>query len=289
MNSLANIVRAIRWREVLVLQGPPLMGVALAAHDARVSLAAALAPAAQLGAVSTLLVAAIWMLNDWADYRTDRGDRGDIRDDAPAVARSALLAGAGALLGASALACAGLPARTQGLAALIALHGLLYSAPPARAKGVPFAGSALHLTGGLCHFLLGASLFAPVDARAAAIALFFALVFTAGHGVQEVQDHDADRRAGIRTNAVALGPRPTFLAAGALFLAAYADLAGLCAAGLLPPAPALTALAALPLHATWSRRALASGLAHDDLQRLRTRYRALFALIGVALLGALAR
>ena len=268
-----GLVTSVRVREVLVLQGTPAAALLLSLDRAR---SPDLASAALVGLASLLLVAAIWTFNDWADFSADRADA----SRRPSASRGALLGQSAALLAASAAPCAFLPAPTRALAALIAVLGVAYSA---RAKGIPVAGSLLHLIGGLAHFLMASSVWVPVDARSVELGLFFALVFTAGHGIQEVQDHAADLRAGVRTNAVAFGARPVFLAACALFGAAYADLLGLCAAGLFPAPVAAVALVALPLQLAWSRGVLAGGLAAGDVARLRDRYRALFALIGLAM------
>ena len=63
----------------------------------------------------------------------------------------------------------------------MAIAGLsaLYSAPAFHMKGVPLLNSALHLIGGLLHFLLGYSLLRPVDGRSLEIGCFFALIFAA--------------------------------------------------------------------------------------------------------------
>ena len=66
------------------------------------------------------------------------------------------------------------------------------------AKRIPLLSSLPHLLGGLLHFLLGYSLFEPIDGRGVLIALFFALTFTAGHLNQEVRDHEGDQVNGLR-------------------------------------------------------------------------------------------
>ena len=88
---------------------------------------------------------------------------------------------------------------TVGIAVMIAGLSALYSAPVSQLKGVPLVSSALHLAGGLLHFLLGYSVFSPVDARSLAVGCFFALTFSGGHLVHEVRDSKA-------TNATASGP-----------------------------------------------------------------------------------
>lgn len=90
----------------------------------------------------------------------------------------------------------------------------------------------------------------------------------------------------IRTNAVIFGQRRTFAASLALFTLAYDLLLLLALQGILPRP--LAALAALyPLHLRWSLKTLAEGLTYASIGRLQARYRALYAIIGLAMLAAL--
>src|SRR6266571_6543571 len=61
----------IRYKEVAVLQGSPLFGVAFALREISVDKAAAVAIFA---VASVLLVANIWTFNDWANRSADLND-----------------------------------------------------------------------------------------------------------------------------------------------------------------------------------------------------------------------
>jgi 4-hydroxybenzoate polyprenyltransferase len=233
-------------------------------------------------------VAHIFTLNDWA------GLTADLRDPNKAAAvfatrgvtRRQIACLAVDLLAASLLLLAGLGARPLALGAAIAGLSMLYSLPPAAAKGIPLLGSALHFAGGVFHFLLGYATFRPVDGQALALACFCGLVFTAGHLNQEVRDADGDQRNGIRTNAVAFGKTPTFLAGLLVFTFAYFELIVLAARGIVP-LPLEGAAVLYPLHLLWSLQTLSRGLTFDNLGRLQARYHALYAILGAALLLAL--
>ena len=81
------------------------------------------------------------------------------------------------------------------------------------------------------------------------------------------------------------GQRRTFLASLALFTLAHALLLLLALQGTLPRP--LAALAALyPIHLYWSFKTLAEGLTYESIRRLQARYRALYALIGLAMVAA---
>jgi 4-hydroxybenzoate polyprenyltransferase len=228
------------------------------------------------------------MLNDWAGLTADLADPNKAARvfTARGVGRGEIAALMAVLLLASLLLFGTIGPVTLGLALAIAALSALYSLPWSDWKGKPLLNSAAHLAGGVLHFLLGYSVASAIDFRGVAVATFFALIFAAGHLTQEVRDHQGDAASGIRTNAVLFGPRRTFAASLALFALAQLLLVALALLGPLPRALApVAALFALQLY--WSRDALRAGLGYASVCRLQTRYRLLYAVIGVAMLAAL--
>jgi len=282
---LRRYLSCLRYGDILVLQGSPLLGAVFAMGEVTAAKAAALAVFA---AASCCLVAHIFVLNDWS------GMSADLRDPTRTAGVFATR-GVGrreigylgmALLAASLLLFGRLGARPLGIALAIAVLSALYSGPAYHAKGIPLLNSGLHFAGGVLHFLLGYSLFSVIDRRGLEIACFFALAFTAGHLTQEARDYDGDRLNGIRTNAVVFGKTRSFAAGLAVFTLAYMLLAALAFQGVVPRA--LAALAVLyPLHLYWSLRTAGDGLTFESVRRLQARYRALYAIIGAAMLVAL--
>lgn len=284
LERLRLYLSCLRPRDILVLQGSPLLGAAFALGRPGVE---SLGPLALLLVANLALVAHIFLLNDWSGLS---GDLVDANKAAGVFTRR----GAGrheiglltaALLALALLVFGRLGPVTLGLALAIAALSALYSLPRFNWKGRPLLNSGAHLAGGALHFLLGYSLGGAFDGRGLALAAFFALVFAAGHLTQEVRDHQADAANAIRTNAVIFGRRRAFGASLVLFTLAQATLVLLALRGLLP-----LPLAALGLlhffHLRWSLAALAQGLTYASLQRLQARYHALYALIGVILLAA---
>jgi len=287
--SRARFVRrylsCLRWPEILVLQGSPLLGAAFAMGEVTAGRVAALAV---LTAASCCLVAHIFVLNDWAGMTADLKDPN--KQAGVFAARGIGRREVGwlwlALLVASVALFGWLGPRPPAIALAIAGLSALYSVPTYHAKGIPLLNSALHLAGGVLHFLLGYSLFSAIDRRGLEIACFFALAFVAGHLTQEVRDHEGDRLNGINTNAVIFGKTSTFAAGLAVFTFAYVYLVVLAARAIVPRA--LVAMAILyPLHLYWSLATLRSGLTFESIRRLQTRYRALYTIIGFAMLAAL--
>jgi 4-hydroxybenzoate polyprenyltransferase len=257
------------------------MGLALAWHPAlRNPLWTVLA----LLVANGCLVAHVFSLNDWAGIGTDQYDanKADRTFLARGVSRAQMgvLAASLGIVGLGLLSLLSWPSTL--LAAAIVGLSLVYSHPLIGGKGTPGASSLLHLVGGALHFLLGYGVARAIDSGGLLLSLYFGLVFAAGHLSQEVADHDADRRAGVRTAAVRFGPSRMFVASFVLFTLSVGLIVGLGLDGIAPPALAVTAAALYPLHGLFFWGALREGLTFRAVDRYRTRYRLLYALVGLA-------
>ena len=275
----------LRLPEIFVLQGSPLLGAAFALRHLA---AKNVGPLLILTVANVCLMAHVFLLNDWSGLTTDLNDPNKAASvfTARGADRKEIGGLAASLLALSLLLVSRLGPSALCLALGIATLSALYSLPHFNWKGRPLLNSAAHLAGGVLHFLLGYSLGNAIDRRGLAIATFFALTFAAGHLTQEVRDHQGDVLNAIRTNAVAFGRRRTFAASLALFTLAYALLLLLALQGTLPrPLAALIAL--YPFHLRWSLKTLAEGLTYASIRRLQARYRALYAIIGLAMVAAL--
>lgn len=279
LRSLSRLLSCIRFDEVLVLQGSPLLGAVFSIGRLTGERVVDLAIFA---AGSLCLSAHVFALNDWSGMGADSRDtnRTTCVFMTNGIGHTGIRYLWMALLALSLLLLSLVGSRTLILGLAIAGLSALYSAPVFHMKGVPLLNSALHLAGGLLHFLLGYSLFRPVDGRSLEIGCFFALTFAAGHLTHEARDCDADLLNGIRTNAVRFGKAGSFAAGIGLFTVADILLVVLAARGTVPHA--LVVIAALyVVHLYWSLRTLRAGLNFESIRRLQIRYRALYAIIGL--------
>ena len=237
---------------------------------------------AVFAAGSCCLVAHVFVLNDWSGIHGDLNDpnRAGRTFSAKGVGRNEFGVFAIILLALSLLLFALFGEAAVVLALAIASLSALYSAPSIHMKGVPVLNSLLHLVGGTLHFLLGYAAFAAIDRRGVAVGCFFGLVFAAGHLTHEARDCEGDQRNVIRTNAVAFGRSQGFFAGLTLFTAAYVLLVVLAAWGAVPRVLLLAAVL-YPVHLFASLRAARAGLSYDSISRLKTCYRALYAVIGI--------
>ena len=142
-----RLLSSIRFDEVIVLQGAPLIG-ALAAMGAITGYNILSGVVLALG--SACLVAHVYSFNDWS------GIHGDLRDPNRAartfvtrgVSRTAFGWLSAGLLIASLLLLALLGPATLALAIALVASSMLYSAPAVHGKGRPILSSLLHLAGG---------------------------------------------------------------------------------------------------------------------------------------------
>lgn len=283
--ALVRYLSCVRPGEILVLQGPPLLGAAFALVPPRIEY---LGPLLVLLAANVFLMAHVFVLNDWSNVAMDLADsnkrtavftrHGVTRPQMGGFALSLLLV--------SLALFASLGLRTWILSLGIAGLSALYSLPGANWKARPFFSSLAHLVGGVVHFLLGYSIGRPLDQRGVLVAAFFGLTFAAGHLVQELRDYHGDASSSVRTNAVEFGPKRAFAASLALFGLAHLVLAMLAWHGLIPPVLGFLVLA-YPIQLAWSLKALAADLTYAAVCQLQTRYRVLYAAMGVVIIGAL--
>jgi 4-hydroxybenzoate polyprenyltransferase len=237
-----------------------------------------------LAIANSCLLAHVFLLNDWGSVSADLEDpnRAARVFAAQGISGTAVAILSASLLAISLLLFAFFGAAPLLLALAVAILSALYSSPWFGMKGIPFANSALHVIGGLVHFLLGYSLFHAPDARSMLIGSFFALTFAAGHLTHEVRDCMSDKLNGIQTNAVRFGPSRTFVAGFMLFTAADVLLLVLAAIGMVPRMLLLVACL-YPLHLWWTVRAWNAGLGFENIRQLQLRYRTLYAIIGVVM------
>jgi 4-hydroxybenzoate polyprenyltransferase len=275
----------IRLHDILVLQGPPLFGAAFALMRFHAS---DVVPLVTLLAGNLFLMTHVFMVNDWAGLESDLADpnKASAVFTARGIATRELAMIGAALFLVSLVLFSFLGETTAAIAVGIAALSGLYSLPPFHLRGRPLLNSATHLCGGILHFLLGYSIAHAIDARGVTIALYFALIFVAGHLTQEVRDHAGDAISGIGTNAVTFGARRTFVASILLFASAHAIFLFLAYRSMIPrPLAATVVLFALQLY--WSFATMRDGLTYATVSRLQSRYRVLYAIIGLCIVAAL--
>jgi 4-hydroxybenzoate polyprenyltransferase len=81
----------------------------------------------------------------------------------------------------------------------------IYAWPRIGLKSIPVVGLVVAFVAQLAHFHLGYLMFENLSSDSMLIAIYFALLFTAGHALHEVIDFEADRKVQLNTSAVYFG------------------------------------------------------------------------------------
>src|SRR3954470_23727428 len=150
---LRRYLSCLRLPEILVLQGPPLLGAAFALRHPAVE---NLGPLAILIVANVCLMAHIFLLNDWTGLTTDLTDSNKAAGvfTARDVGRKEIGGLTAGLLVLSLLLFSRLGSSAFCLSLAIAALSALYSLTFFHWKGRPLLSSAAHLAGGVLHFLL---------------------------------------------------------------------------------------------------------------------------------------
>ena len=208
----------------------------------------------------------VYGVNDLYDHATDRRNprKGSVegalfeRAELRSIARAALA------VNAPFVALFALTGSGAALAALAALYAVAwaYSAPPLRLKARPGWDSLANA--GYVLPLVFACLYLEVPNPPWLETTAFAVWAIGSHALTSVQDVEADRAAGVRTSATALGGR----AAAALAALAYGVAGALLWTAHPLVAPLLGAYAAIALYVRSSRRADAAHRAYRAFMAL---------------------
>lgn len=271
-----------RSLEVLALQASPFLGIFLGGFNFQEG------SVVQLGLLllgSLALTIHVFVFNDWAGHGSDSLDprRAMFVFTQKGISRHQVACVATALLIIANVCFACIGGTAVLLANAIAGLSVLYSYSSGFGKNTPVLASVNHLIGGALHFLLGYTLFHPIDVRGVVISLFFGLVFAGGHLNQEVRDYEGDCLSGIRTSAVVFGCKRTFVVSVLIFSAAYVMLAGLSHFGFVPGLLFLS-MFLWALHVAWSLQAHRRGLGFETALWMQRRYRLLFGVVGLVML-----
>ena len=254
-------LKAIRALESLLMTGFPLIGFVIALQPGAFSSFRDLLSTVLLFCFSTFfLVIYVYAFNSWGGIDADRLN---VRlDDHPVLTgditekQLRIIAYVG--IAANLLLYYAFFRRCFFLAPFIAINWTIYSHPKIMAKARPIAGTSVHFSGGVLQLLLGYVAVASFDARGILAAIYFALVFAAGHLNHEVKDHDADLEAGLKTNAVFFGPKRVLSLAFFVFTVAFVYLFIITAAGYMGWHESWPFLAIYPVHLVLHRRMMSS-------------------------------
>jgi 4-hydroxybenzoate polyprenyltransferase len=234
MKRLITVLRATRFVECIPFCGVTLLG-GLLSSTGNVS---ELDPALIFTVAGIFFLASFaFAFNNLQDLEIDR--QSQQKSGRPLVSGSFSVGSYKIMLAVFALLSLGLlaigtswPVLAAGSATI--LMSWLYSWRRFPFKTVPILSSLLHFVEGSLAFAIGCWSVAVPDLVSLEIGAYFGLVFAAGHLHHEVMDYDADKRCGIRTQAVRFGAKPILWIGFGLWWASAAWFSYLAWQGLVP-------------------------------------------------------
>ncbi|RLA62131.1 MAG: hypothetical protein DRQ88_04370 [Epsilonproteobacteria bacterium] len=100
----------------------------------------------------------------------------------------------------------------------------LYSQPVFGTKNYPLLGNLTHFIMGIIHFFLGFLINSSSFLDPMFLAIYFSLLFTGGHLIHELIDCHADKKNKLKTSATFFGQKKTILMSQILFICSFLDL-----------------------------------------------------------------
>ena len=223
MNRLLAFIKSARFAEVSILLGFPMIGLFFAFKSADQLLSL---PVFLFAAAIFALFTAIYAFNGLSGIESDLHNSrlSDLKGK-----RTSFIVTLAVSLVISLLLFFLIKPVLALFSAVSFLLWCIYSFPEKGFKYRPVLGTLIHFVGQIIHFLMGYTVLAGIDGGSAAVSVYFALLFSAGHINHELIDHDADEKAGTRTGAVCFGVRSWEKVSFALFLLAAVYISALSA------------------------------------------------------------
>jgi len=163
----------------------------------------------------------------------------------------------------------------------IIILNYLYSGEKVFLKGVPVISTITHGLGATLGFLLGYSSLGFLDYAGVSFAVYFGVVYAAGHLNHEISDHDSDKSSGISTNTYFLGKKKSLILSFVLFSLSFAYVSLLIFQNILPLTLIIGVAIAYSFYSYYFLITLYSSLSYESLINFRRKYRFIFLFWGI--------
>ena len=233
MTKLVACIKSIRWFEIGVRMGAPLIAILLSIPQVDHS-------NVMRGVICLIGFFFCWAhgytLNEWGGYEFDRYDKS--RSRKPIISGAILpkemliLSASFALI--SILIFAFLNPLLLILIIVDIVIGIFYCHPRIMGKTVPFFSFVSLFVVSVNDFLLGWLVFSSDLIQGILVGIFFGILGLAGISFHEVGDYDTDKELGVMTNAVRYGKRKIFLFGFFFYTLAVIYFVTLTFTGILP-------------------------------------------------------
>lgn len=286
MAKLKYYIESIRWFEIAVRIGGPVVAILIALPEINVANGFKIVHA---------LVAFFfgwahgYTLNEWGGYAFDKHD--------PSRATTPLLSGKISpkemltLSIACALICillyALLDLRLLTIVFLDILIGILYDHPKISLKNVPLASFFILFIVSINDVLLGWFVFSSEFSKGFFLGIYFGLLGLAGINYHEAGDYDSDKKAGITTNAVRFGKKKSIILGFTFYTISCVYFILLILFKIIPKNLYPILLITYPIYIFIFYRCLTSNMSSSAVHLFIKRYRILYGFIGLYMIALL--
>jgi 4-hydroxybenzoate polyprenyltransferase len=163
----------------------------------------------------------------------------------------------------------------------ITILNYLYSGRRFFLKSVVVISTIIHGLGASLGFLLGYTFSGTLDLEGIYLAIYFGILYSAGHLNHEILDFESDKKSGISTNANIIGKRKSFISSFILFSVSYLYISFLALSNILPLTLTIGAAVSYPVYAYFFLRTSRSSLDYKAMIWFRQKYRIIFLLWGI--------
>lgn len=223
--------------------------------------------------------------NDWSGYRYDKNDIN--KSDRPLIKGELSLTEVKViciLLLIISLTLAAIVSYISLLTVIgIVILNYLYSGEKVFLKSVPVISTMIHGLGASLGFLLGYGYVGYWDVAGVSFAIYFGIIYAAGHLNHEISDLDSDKISGIPTNADLLGKKKALVLSFILFSLSFVYAILLAIYDVLPLTIIIGVMIAYPIYSYYFWRTLCSSLSYEPMINFRQKYRFIFLFWGIYL------
>ena len=280
MERLRYYIKSIRWFEIAVRTGAPVIAILIALPELNLVTGFKILHAFF---AFFLLWAHGYAFNEWGGYGFDKLDGSKAKTPLLAghVSHREFLILSIVFAGISVVLYAMLDMKFLIIIFFDIIMGILYVHPKILLKNVPIASFVILFIVSVNDFLLGWLVFSPSISQGLLIGMYFGLLGITGQHFHEAGDCDSDKRANIRTNAVRFGKKNIFIIGFIFYTLSCIYFIFLSLTKIIPQYLYIVLLITYPIYFVIFYKCLKAGMGSSDVRCFVKKYRQLYGFIGL--------
>lgn len=286
MKKIAYYIQSIRWFEIAVRMGAPVLALLMTAPTPSTSSVIKIVHALL---AFVFLWAHIYAFNEWGGYLSDKA--ASVRIHTPLLAGKVspreMVVLAFVCVFVSSFLYVLLDVRLLIIVLVNSIMGVLYVHPKILLKNVPCVSCAMLFLVSVGDFLLGWLVFSRHMSQGIFIGVFFGILGIVGQSYHESGDYDSDKRASIYTNAVRFGKKRLFVYGLVCYTCACVYFCALTISNRVAHFLYIPLVVTYPLYLFLFFRCLQAEVSAHAVRQFVRQYRLLYGVIGCAMIGIL--